>query len=90
MACQHIGGYYYMQRSNIESCKNVIFADRNKKRNKNEVYRSTCKRIRWWSSPPINAHEIGANAFALFTKKPTSMGEQAFDRRKYPTFQREL
>ena len=39
---------------------------------------------------PINAHEIGANAFALFTKNQRQWISKTIERRKYPAFQREL
>ena len=38
---------------------------------------------------PINAHEIGANAFALFTKNQRQWVSKP-NRRKYQSLQREL
>ena len=32
---------------------------------------------------PVNAHEIGANAMALFTKKSAPVGSKALDQSKY-------
>ena len=32
---------------------------------------------------PVNAHEIGANAFALFTKNPAPVGGEASDAGKH-------
>ena len=41
---------------------------------------------------PVNAHEIGANAFALFTKNQRQWVSKppGIDRRKHPSFQRKL
>lgn len=39
---------------------------------------------------PVNAHEIGANAFALFTKNQRQWVSKPLTRRKHPSFQRKL
>ena len=42
------------------------------------------------ASAPINANEIGAKAFALFTGNPLSMGYQSHIRRRGKSFQATL